>query len=129
MQYRSVSNFVLSPQDLEFPAPISETVPEQSLSIREIFERFRRGAPLDISSYPHESGDDEDFDDYDPTFEGSSDIVDVWSEHFVLLDRKARREAIQAESEREKRSAEQSNSAGQPNADSEDVDSVPRETI
>lgn len=122
MIYRSVSNYVLTERDMEFPAPISLTVPEQSLTIREIFERFRRGAPLDVASYPPESGDDEDWTDYDPTFDGSSDIVDVWSEHFALQDRKVRREALLAESEREARRNEQNGSAGQLNGGSKDAE-------
>lgn len=40
----------------------SETVPDQSLTIRELFERYQRGLPLDISDHS-DYGEDEDFND------------------------------------------------------------------
>lgn len=62
--------------DVEYVDPVSETIPDQSLSVREILTRYKRG---DISLPSVETGDDDDIDlddDFDDLVD-ASDALDV----------------------------------------------------
>lgn len=61
----SKMNFVLSQGHLEHPKGISMTVPDETLSIKEILQRFVRGQPLDIHFRPTFNIDESDFDSVD----------------------------------------------------------------
>lgn len=58
-------NFVLSQRHIEHPKGISMTVPDETLSIKEILQRFVRGQPLDIHMRPTFNIPDSDFDSID----------------------------------------------------------------
>lgn len=55
----------LDPEDL--------TIPDQSLTVREILENFSRGSLLPP---PIETGDDEDFDDYERSYDDLADAFE-----------------------------------------------------
>lgn len=56
----------------------SKTIPNESYTVAEILERFSRGQGIDGQRIIH-YGDDEDFDDYDPTLDPDFDIVDAYT--------------------------------------------------
>lgn len=105
---------------MEHPAGESMTIPEQSMSVREIFERYRIGAPLDIVARDIDSGDDEDFSDYDPTFNGHNDIVDVYEASIDLQLRNEMRRRKSEESVSEERSEERNDSSDSAEASDDD---------
>lgn len=117
--FRTPYNYQLLDNCVEHPSGESMTIPEQSLTVREIFERYRIGAPLDIAARDLDVGPDEDFADYDPTFQGYNDLVDVYEASLDLKQRDLARRRAFEESEREKRSAEQSNSSNNAEGPSE----------
>jgi len=54
----------------------SDTVPDASLSVREILDRYTRGLPTSNAKDP-QFADDPDFDDYDETHDLGFDIIDA----------------------------------------------------
>lgn len=67
------SFYVNPPQpDFEVVNPESDTIPDQSLSVRDILMRFTRG---EISIPPPETGDSDDIDDDHDQFD---DLVDAF---------------------------------------------------
>lgn len=79
MEFRTPFNG-LCPDPGEFNSLPSLTVPDESLTVRELFERYAIGAPLGVSSYSpvYPDGDDPGFDDYDPLESGAVDLVDFF---------------------------------------------------
>lgn len=69
------------PADFDYPvSSYSETVPDQSLSVREILIRFTRGLPPPGIARPavyDDEGDNENFFDVDPIMRQDMDISDV----------------------------------------------------
>lgn len=59
--------------------PVSLTVPDQCLSIREIFERYRDGRPLSSKYSEHDGwpSREPDFDDYQRYEDGDYDLSDL----------------------------------------------------
>lgn len=55
----------------------SQTIPDQSLSVREIIDRYRLGR---IDTLPVETGDDDDIDSYGDDFEDLVDANDAFSD-------------------------------------------------
>lgn len=55
----------------------SMTVPDMSLTIPEIIDRYTRGLPLSINPLPAVGYDDPDFDDVDPTRDPAFDLNDA----------------------------------------------------
>lgn len=65
--------------DVEYVDPVSETIPDQSLSVREILTRYKRG---DLSLSSPETGDDDDIDldeDFDDLVDASEVLSDALS--------------------------------------------------
>ena len=65
--------------DVEYVDPVSETIPDQSLSVREILTRYKRG---DLSLSSPEIGDDDDIDsdeDFDDLVDASEALSDALS--------------------------------------------------
>ena len=65
------------------------TVPDQTYSVKELFQRMAQGLPLDdrVNVYPTYFDDDEDIDNPDPTQRPDFDLVDYEEEMSVLLDK------------------------------------------
>lgn len=55
----------------------SLTIPNQSLTVRDILERFTRGMMIPDSAQPHYFDGEEDFDAVDPRLEKDFDLSDV----------------------------------------------------
>jgi len=55
----------------------SVTVPDMSLTIPEILDRYTRGLPLSLNPLPAVGYDDPDFDDVDPTRDPAFDLNDA----------------------------------------------------
>lgn len=55
----------------------SMTVPDMSLTIPEIIDRYTRGLPLSLNTLPAVGYDDPDFDDIDPTRDPAFDLNDA----------------------------------------------------
>lgn len=68
--------WVLSQSHLEHPKGVSMTVPDESLTIKEILERFRRGQPLSIHTRETLYDPDATFDSQDLEEVGRMDITD-----------------------------------------------------
>ncbi len=65
--------------DVEYVDPVSETIPDQSLSVREILTRYKRG---DLSLSSLETGDDDDIDsddDFDDLVDASDALAGALS--------------------------------------------------
>lgn len=56
----------------------SKTIPDEAYTVAQILERFMRGQGVDGQRVIH-YGEDEDFDDYDPTLDPDFDIVDAYT--------------------------------------------------
>lgn len=64
---------------------VSQTVPDQSLSVEDILRRFTTGslAPADIErdvKYGEDVSPDEDFDNLDPRYDPDYDLVDAYND-------------------------------------------------
>lgn len=103
------------------------TRPDESLTVRELYERYATGRPLDVVQRTgYYEGDDVDFDDYDTLESGDVDPVDY-------LDRLVYEESILSNQESaahrnalvEQTTIERSDS-GEPETNSVDV---PPETV
>ena len=70
----------------------SMTIPDQSMSIEEIVNRFASGEPISVGHDVYYETDEvhASFDDYDPTADGSFDLADASA---MQADLAARREA------------------------------------
>lgn len=77
--FRTPYNFLLTSEDMEVNTLPSLAVPDQSLSVREIFERYRTGAPLDIVSR-YIDGEETGFEDLSCLDSPDCDLVDVYEE-------------------------------------------------
>ncbi|QCS36956.1 hypothetical protein [Tortoise microvirus 33] len=102
MLFRTQYNFVLgnSETDVTTITEPSQTVPDESLTIREIFERYATGRPLDVVDsrgiYTEDKvGKDPDFDDYDDLCDPNADISDFHAqaayEYAYMLDEEKRK--------------------------------------
>ncbi len=56
----------------------SKTIPNEAYTVSEILERFMSGQGVDGQRVIH-YGEDEDFEDYDPTLDPDFDVVDAWT--------------------------------------------------
>lgn len=68
--------WVLSQSHLEHPKGVSMTVPDESLTIKEILERFRRGQPLSIHTRDVLYDPESNFDSQDLEEVSRMDITD-----------------------------------------------------
>lgn len=68
--------WVLSQSHLEHPKGVSMTVPDESLTVKEILERFRRGQPLSIHTRDTLYDPDSNFDSQDLEEVSRMDITD-----------------------------------------------------
>lgn len=68
----------------------SMTVPDQSLTIPELYNRWQRGLPLDISARSPLYDEDASFDNYDDLEDGNTDLVDYHERMLLELDVKER---------------------------------------
>lgn len=108
MKFRTPFNYQLTGMESnELP---SLTIPDQSLTVREIFERYRTGAPLDkVTIYGLDESDDDDFDSYDITRSPDFDLADADTAMLELeqrkLERKERARIIKEEKERKEKEA------------------------
>lgn len=77
---------------MEHPDGVLNTVPDQSLSIREILDRFRRGvAPAVVKESIYNDDDDIDDDFYNHVYDGDFDLTDrdALNDHIAELRRRA----------------------------------------
>lgn len=74
MKIRNASNFKLTPADVESGGGLSMTVPDESMSVRTILEKFSRGMDPGLSKDPVYG--DENFDSPDMEKLRDSDLVD-----------------------------------------------------
>lgn len=77
---------------MEHPDGVLNTVPDQSLSVREILDRFRRGvAPAVVKKPIFNDDDDIDDDVYNHIYDGDFDLTDrdVLNDHIAELKRRA----------------------------------------
>lgn len=82
----------------------SLTVPDQSLTVREILDRFTKGIPVDIGMQDNSleyDGDDPSFDDVNPFLDPAFDLSD-------LTDMELERVRLLAEQEQAQRTQEAS---------------------
>jgi len=70
----------------------SLTIPDQSLTIRQILERFTRGQVLDVAHHDSIGYDDPDFDDVDPTLDPAFDIIDAYNLKNEIQERQKNRQ-------------------------------------
>lgn len=80
----------------------SMTVPDQSLTVKEILERYTQGIPMDISMQDNDleyDGDDPSFDDVNPFLDPAFDLSD-------LTDMELERVRLLAEQEQAQRTQE-----------------------
>lgn len=80
----------------------SLTIPDQSLTVREILDRYTRGIPMDISMEDNDlgyDGDDPSFDDVNPFLDPAFDLSD-------LTDMELERVRLLAEQEQAQRTQE-----------------------
>lgn len=75
MYVRTFYNHI--PMPPEHIAGQSQTIPDQSLSVREIIDRYRLGR---IDQLPVDTGDDDDIDSYGDDFEDLVDANDAFSD-------------------------------------------------
>lgn len=97
VKFRTQYNYKFgeSPTDQCYNGLPSMTVPDESLTVRQLFDRFSKNLPLGVSGYtPIYDGDDPDFDDYDVTRNGDFDMVDAMEERASI---RASYEAKQAQ--------------------------------
>ena len=78
---RTSQNFELSPEDIESPTGISQTVPDQSMTVNELLDRHQRGLP--IKAY-----DPVYYDDDVPNIH-AMDLVDIAEMREELSERSA----------------------------------------
>lgn len=71
---------------IPFDYPPSQTIPDQSLSINEIIDRFSRGQNLTIGHEVYFDGTDDevDFDNTEPSFSGDYDLADATEQLRVI---------------------------------------------
>lgn len=97
MKIRNHFNFDSS-QSYEEVVGVSMAVPDQTYTVKELFERMARGLPLDdrISSRPTYYDDDEDIDNPDPTQRPDFDLTDMQDEMSRIEKTVADRAALKA---------------------------------
>lgn len=103
IMYRTIINY--NPLDgREQNTLPSCTIPDESLSIREIFERYAQGRPLDIVQRTgYYEGDD--FDDYDDLDRPDVDLVDYHERAMFEEQERARLAAERADKAKERSDA------------------------
>lgn len=75
------------------------TIPEDTLSMREIYNRFRNGEPLDLNLYdPHYS--DDEYQDIDVSMLDPVEVMEL-TQHYNDI-RKAHEEKLEREQEKER---------------------------
>ena len=80
MMIRTWLNFQPTEDEVRVvPYPPSLTIPDQSLTIREIIDRFSRGQDLNVMHSVYYDGEEGevDFDHIDPTLDPAYDLSDV----------------------------------------------------
>lgn len=81
MNFRTQYNFELgeSQTDLTLITEPSATIPDQSLSIRELYERYSRGLPLsEVDRHGfYDDSEDPDPDSYDHRYDPDYDLSDL----------------------------------------------------
>lgn len=87
MQFRTPYNYQAVETDFEPANPISETVPDQSMSISELLARYQNGLVPTGSKRTYFESDaiDVTFDDIDPTLDTNFDLTDT-NERFKNLE-------------------------------------------
>lgn len=95
VKIRKTTTFILQETDLEHPIGQSLTVPDQTMSMKTIFERYVRGRPLDASvREPIYYGDDLELPDVK-----RMDLVEIGQ---MLENARENRELLQHQLETEK---------------------------
>ncbi|AXH77408.1 MAG: hypothetical protein [Microviridae sp.] len=75
-KYRSADNFFLTSADMETPVGVSETVPDQSYTVKELIEKFTTGTPVNMLKNSVWT-ENPDFDNFDETERGDFDLADA----------------------------------------------------
>ncbi|AXH73199.1 MAG: hypothetical protein [Microviridae sp.] len=79
-KFRTQYNFKPQITDFETPVGVSETVPDQSYSVRELIQRFTTGTPVNLlknGTFSDNENPDLD-DDFNETHESGFDMIDAW---------------------------------------------------
>lgn len=79
--------------------PISMTIPDQSMSVREIMERYARGIPFEAGRIPIYTGEDSEFPDWDK--------LDISEQYQLIEENRERILEMQRELHRRARLAKQ----------------------
>lgn len=96
MEYKNWSNFNPdSPDNYEHPTGVSMTVPDESFTIAELFQRAAQGLP--ITTREKDAVYNEDY--WHPSEDGDYDLADYHSE---VLELQARRRSLQEASKAQK---------------------------
>lgn len=77
--FRTQYNGYKSVNDMEHPDDERNTIPGQSMSIREILDRYIKRQPIDTIQRNGYYSDTDDFEDYDETTEPAFDISDAYN--------------------------------------------------
>lgn len=98
----------------ELNSGISETVQEQSMTLQEILERFKRGQSLPVGKSVYYDGDEDQIGDLepDPTLDGSFDLVDADILNEQLSQAKQQRQSANGAKRRSAESREPKTSEG-----------------
>jgi len=72
----SKMSFQLSQRHMETPRGMSMTVPDEALTVRQIFERYVRGQPLDIHTRRTVDVPNMNFDSIDPSELARMELAD-----------------------------------------------------
>lgn len=91
-KFRTKWQYVPDETGMETNSGVIMTVPDQSLSIREILDRFRRGvAPAVVKEPIYNDDDDIDDDLYNHVYDGDFDLTDrdALNDHIAELKRRA----------------------------------------
>lgn len=77
---------------METPKGVSQTVPDDSYSIKDLIKKYASGLDPGISKLPNHNGEDDevDFDDVDYASEARQDYADVHDTLRVAADRQKR---------------------------------------
>ncbi|QCS36964.1 hypothetical protein [Tortoise microvirus 35] len=112
-QYNYLENIVdssVSRYDYSSYSPLpSLTVPDESLTVSELLDRYAKGQPLGVPYYEPRYPDNEpDFDDFDPTEYGNYDLADYYNDSLDCIDKlkfvkREKERRLKEEEERQRR--------------------------
>lgn len=111
--YQLKHNWKLRKHQMETPRGVSQTVPDDSYTIRDLIKKYAGGLDPGVTKLANHNGEDDDvdFDDVDFASEARQDIADVHD----TLRRQAERQKtlLQQMEERKKKASEKTDDRGE----------------